>query len=221
MSKARLVLTALLVDRQTPAEVAARYGVHRSWADKLKARYDADGDAAFEPRSRRPKTRPTAVPPATVALITSLREQLTTAGLDAGPDTIAWHLAHHHAHHRVGVHRQPLPGPRRAGHPNAEEAAHVVLPPVRGHPAQRDLAGRLPPTTGSPTPTARPAPTPRSSTWLDDHSRYAVSVTAHAPVTGPVVLAAFRGAIARHGTPASTLTDIQTRCALDCGSSGR
>jgi hypothetical protein len=29
MSKARLVLTALLVDRQTPAEVAARYGVRR------------------------------------------------------------------------------------------------------------------------------------------------------------------------------------------------
>jgi len=28
MSKARLVLTALIVDRQTPAEVAVRYGVH-------------------------------------------------------------------------------------------------------------------------------------------------------------------------------------------------
>jgi hypothetical protein len=38
MSKARLVLTALLLDRQTPAEVAARYGVHRSWVYKLKAR---------------------------------------------------------------------------------------------------------------------------------------------------------------------------------------
>jgi len=25
-----------------------------------------------------------------------LREKLTTAGLDAGPDTIAWHLAQHH-----------------------------------------------------------------------------------------------------------------------------
>jgi transposase len=96
MPKARLVLTALLVDRQTPAEVAARYGVHRSWVYKLKARYQADGEAAFEPRSRRPKTSPTAIPPATVTLITELRGKLTTAGLDAGPDTIAWHLAHHH-----------------------------------------------------------------------------------------------------------------------------
>ncbi len=97
MSKARLVLTALLVDRQPPAEVAARYGVHRCWVYKLKARHQADGDAAFQPRSRRPKTSPTAIPPATVALIVEVREQLTTAGLDAGPDTIAWHLAHHHA----------------------------------------------------------------------------------------------------------------------------
>jgi transposase len=60
MSKARLVLTALLVDRQPPAEVAARYGIHRSWVYKLKARYHADGDAALEPRSRRPNTSPTA-----------------------------------------------------------------------------------------------------------------------------------------------------------------
>ena len=62
-SKARLVITALFVDHQTPAEVAARYGVHRAWVYKLKARYEAEGEAAFEPRSRRPKTSPTALPP--------------------------------------------------------------------------------------------------------------------------------------------------------------
>ena len=44
-------------------------------------------------------------------------------------------------------------------------------------------------------------------TWLDDHSRYALSVTAHRRVTGPIVLAAFRAAVARQGAPASTLTD--------------
>ncbi|WP_353960637.1 helix-turn-helix domain-containing protein, partial [Mycolicibacterium obuense] len=51
-SKARLVLTALFVDHQSPAEVSARYGVHRSWVYKLKARYEAEGHAALEPRSR-------------------------------------------------------------------------------------------------------------------------------------------------------------------------
>jgi transposase len=67
MSKARLVLTALFVDRQTPTEVASRYGVHRSWVYRLKARYETEGDAALEPahaaprptrpRSRRPPSR--------------------------------------------------------------------------------------------------------------------------------------------------------------------
>ena len=44
-------------------------------------------------------------------------------------------------------------------------------------------------------------------TWLDDCSRYALSVTAHAAVTGRIVLATFRKAAATHGFPASTLTD--------------
>ncbi len=37
MSKARLVITALFIEQQSPAEVAARYGVHRSWVYQLKA----------------------------------------------------------------------------------------------------------------------------------------------------------------------------------------
>jgi hypothetical protein len=44
-------------------------------------------------------------------------------------------------------------------------------------------------------------------TWLDDHSRCVLSLTAHARVTGPAVLQAFRAACAQHGAPASTLTD--------------
>jgi Integrase core domain len=43
--------------------------------------------------------------------------------------------------------------------------------------------------------------------WLDDHARYALSVTAHRRVTGPIVVSTFRKACATHGIPASTLTD--------------
>ena len=43
--------------------------------------------------------------------------------------------------------------------------------------------------------------------WIDDHSRYALSVTAHPVTTGQVTLATFRAAVAAHGAPASTLTD--------------
>ena len=81
----------------TPAQVAARYGVHRSWIYKLKARYDAVGEAAFEAQSRRPRTSRNAIPAATVEAIVRLRKELSGDGLDAGPDTIAWHLEHHHS----------------------------------------------------------------------------------------------------------------------------
>jgi transposase InsO family protein len=45
--------------------------------------------------------------------------------------------------------------------------------------------------------------------WIDDHSRYALHLTAHHRVTGPAVLAEFRAAVAAHGAPAPALTDIQ------------
>jgi hypothetical protein len=43
--------------------------------------------------------------------------------------------------------------------------------------------------------------------FLDDHSRYALSVTCHQPVTGPAVVAVFRRTVADQGIPASVLSD--------------
>ncbi len=84
-SKARLVITALVVDHQSRAEVAARYGLHRAWVYKLKARYEAEGDAALEPRSRRPETSPTALDPALIDLIVRLRKCLPSPAWTTAP----------------------------------------------------------------------------------------------------------------------------------------
>jgi hypothetical protein len=43
--------------------------------------------------------------------------------------------------------------------------------------------------------------------WLDDHSRYLLSCTAHEPVTGDGVVAVFLSNVEQYGAPASTLTD--------------
>ncbi len=43
--------------------------------------------------------------------------------------------------------------------------------------------------------------------WLDDHSRYALSITAYRRITGPIVVNTFRDTYAQHGKPLSTLTD--------------
>jgi transposase InsO family protein len=210
MSKARLIITAVTIEGRSQHEVARAYGISQSWVSRLVARYHAEGEAAFQPRSRRPKTSPTAIAPATVTLITELRAKLTTAGLDAGPDTIAWHLAHHH-NTRVStatisryLTRLGLVTPQPTKRPNASYQRFQAQLPNECWQADfthYPLAG---PADG---PADAPARDTEILTWLDDHSRYALDVTAHQPVTGPIVRDRFLAAVARYGPPASTLTD--------------
>ena len=63
MSKARLVITALLVDHQTRPTSPPSTACTAPGCTSSIARYEAEGEAAFEPRSRRPKTIPDATPP--------------------------------------------------------------------------------------------------------------------------------------------------------------
>jgi transposase InsO family protein len=201
MSKARLVITAVTVEKRPVSEVARSYGVARSWIYALLARYQAEGEAAFEPRSRRPKTSPSAIRPEVVELIVALRKDLAGQGLDAGPHTIAWHLDHHH-------------GARVSAATISRHLTRAGL--VTPDPAKRPRSSYLRFEAAQPNecwqadfthyPLADSTGTEILS-WLDDHSRYALSVTAHHRVTGPVVLTAFRAAAARDGAPAATLTD--------------
>jgi transposase len=96
VSKARLVITAVVVENRSPGEVARTYGVARSWVYELVARYHAEGEAAFEPRSRRPNRSPTATPDHVAELVLEHRKTRIAEGLDAGPETLAWWLEHHH-----------------------------------------------------------------------------------------------------------------------------
>ncbi|MGH3377676.1 MAG: IS481 family transposase [Actinoallomurus sp.] len=201
MSKARLVIMALVVERQSVAEVAERHGVHRSWVYRLRARYEVEGEVAFEPRSRRPKTSPRATPAVTVELVVRLRKELAGAGLDAGADTIGWHLEHHHDTRlsRATVHRiltragAVTPAPKKR--PRSSYLRFEADQPNECW--QADFTHyRL--ATGAGV---------EILSWLDDHSRCALSVTSHHRVTGSIVLATFRGTVAVYGVPASTLTD--------------
>jgi len=201
VSKARLVITAVEIEGRSVAEVVEAYGASRSWVYELLARYRAEGDAALEPRSRRPKTSPNAIVQTTVDLIIRLRKQLTESGLDAGPDTIAWHLAHRH-HIQVSVStiartltRQSLVEPQPKKRPKASYVRFAADQPNETW--QSDFTHyRL--STGEDT---------EIITWLDDHSRYALHVTAHGRITGRIVVDTFRETAHQHGYPASVLTD--------------
>jgi len=206
MSKAQLVLTALFVEHQAPAQVALRYGVHRSWVYKLKARYETEGEAGFEPGSRRPHSSPAALDPSTVDLILELREKLTPLGLDSGPDTIAWHLCQHH---QVAVSRSTIS--------RYLTKAGLVVPEPKKRPKSSYVRfeAKMPNETWQSDfthyrltgPEGTPGPDVEIISWLDDCTRYALHVSAHPRISGQIVLTTFRKSLATHGIPASTLTD--------------
>jgi transposase InsO family protein len=201
MSKARLVITAVVLEGRSPSEVSATYGVSRSWIYELLARHRAEGDDALEPRSRRPRTNPRATPPHVIDRILALRDELDAAGLDAGAHTLAWHLREHEAItvsvstiwrtlRRAGrIEPQPQKRPRNSYH-----RFEAALP---NETWQTDFTHvRL--ADGTDTEVL---------TFLDDHSRYVLTCTAQRAVTTPKVIAAFRQAVAAHGIPASVLSD--------------
>ena len=206
MSKAKLIITAVVVEGRRQGEVARAYGVSKGWVSKLIARYRIEGEAAFDPRSRRPRTSPNATPAATVDLIVRLRKELAEQGLDAGPDTVKWHLAHHH-----GIHLA------RATVSRHLSARGLVVPEPKKRPKSSYIrfAAELPNERWQADFThyrltrldGRPGPDVEILSWIDDCSRFALSATAHHRVTGPIMLATFRRTVAQHGVPASTLTD--------------
>lgn len=62
MSRARLVITAVVLEGRSQAEVARSYGLSRSWVSRLVARYRAEGESdEGTPRSRcvQPQPLPT------------------------------------------------------------------------------------------------------------------------------------------------------------------
>jgi len=206
MTDTRLLITAVVVEKRSVPEVAAQYGVSRSWLYELLARYRTEGEAVFEPRSKRPRSNPNATPAEVVDLIVELREKLTATGLDAGPDTIVWHLAQHHditvSRATVARHlaKRGLVTPEPKKKPKSSYIRFAAAMPNECW--QADFTHyRLT------RPDGRPGRDTEILTWLDDCSRYALRVTAHVRVTGPIVVAEFGKAAAQHGYPASTLTD--------------
>lgn len=170
------------------------------------ARYRLKGEAVFEPGSRAPLTSPGAISPQTVELILQLRTELTSQGHDAGADTIGWHLKqrHHVTVSRATIHRTLV----RAGAVTREPAKRPRSSYIRFEAEQPNETWqsdfthyRLTRLDGSPGADVEVL------TWLDDHSRYVLHLSAHPRITASIVHATFTSTAATYGDPASTLTD--------------
>jgi transposase InsO family protein len=201
MSRARVAVLQVVSKQLSVTAAAAEYGISRRHLHRLLARYREGGLEALEPRSRRPKSTPIATPENVRRRVIELRTQLTADGLDAGPHTISWHLE------QEGV-RAPAPATisRILGH------AGLINPQPRKRPRSSYTRFEM----------AQPNEMWQSDfihsrladqtdveilNWLDDHSRYLLSCTAHEPVTGDDVVTVFLGLVEEYGSPASTLTD--------------
>jgi hypothetical protein len=169
MSQARLIITAVTLEGRTRSEVARDYGVSRYWVQTLVKRFLAEGEAAYEPRSRRPHSSPNAVPAAVEDQILRLRKELSKQGLDAGADTIHTHLtraAGRTPRSKTSTSRTPVPAvstiwrvltrrgfvtPHRSGRSAPGTGSPLLSPTNAGRPT-------------SPTGSSLTAPGSRSST---------------------------------------------------------
>ena len=201
MSRARVAVLKIVSKQLSVTAAAAEYGYSRRHLHRLLSRYRDGGIDAVEPRSRAPRSSPQRTAPEVHERIVALRHQLTGQGSDAGPVTIGWHLE------RAGLAAPSTSTIRRILHD-----AGLVTPEPRKRPRSSWIRFEA----------AQPNETWQSDfthwrladgsdvevlNWLDDHSRYLLSCTAHAPVTGDIVVTAFLAVVDAHGAPASTLTD--------------
>ena len=206
MSKRRAIITSVTVEGISQAQAARRYGVSEATVSRLMTRYRVEGDTAFEPRSRRPHSNPNQLADVVNTLIVNLRDQLSSQGLDAGPETIRWHLEHHHqiTVSRSSIRRRLIAAGRITPQPRKRPRSSYIR-------FQADLPNEMWQTDVTHYYLGKPKPHQRNRaeilTWLDDHSRFALSVTAHLPVKGHHVVETLQTTSNQHGLPASILSD--------------
>ena len=193
--------------RPVPVRGRPHLRVSQGWISRLMARYRAEGEAAFEPRSRGPEVEPGGDPAG--------HGRAGAAAAQAARRGRSGRRRRHHRlapgppprHDAVAGHDQPDPGPGRCHHPGARRSVRRA-PTSGSRPSMPNECWQSDFTHYRLTrPDGSPGADTEILTWLDDCSRYALHVTAHVRVTGPIVLATFRKTVARHGVPASTLTD--------------
>ncbi len=132
--------------------------------------------------------------------IVNLRVDLSGRGLDAGPVTIQWHLEHGGLTVSVSRIRRRLVD---AGLITPEPAKRPRSSYIR---FEADLPNETWQSDFTHYRLVGGADT-EVLVWLDDHSRYALSVTVHHRVTGDLVVSTFNECGAELGFPASVLTD--------------
>ena len=203
MSKAQLVITAVVVEGRSKSDVARDYQVSRYWVQQLVKRYEAEGAAAFTPRSRRPHTNPHALQPDLEEAIIRLRKTLQRQGYDAGAATIAEHL-------RRDPNITVVPAVATIWRVLSRRGFITPQPQKRPRSSWKRFEADLPNQCWQADVTHWHLADGASAEILniiDDHSRLAIACIARTTITGLNVTDTFTDAFATWGAPQSVLTD--------------
>ena len=202
MSLARVVIAAVTVEGRSKSAVAREYGISRVWVQKLVHRYQREGSAAFQPRSRRPHANPRAVGLEVEDQIVRLRKSLTKKGLDAGAETIAVHLQ------TTGV--VPVPAVSTIWRILSRRGFIIPQPQKRPRSSWKTFCAEQPNERWQADIThwvLADGAEVEILHILDDHSRLCLAADARRITKGGDVVASFEAAFTRWGVPASVLTD--------------
>lgn len=197
-----LAIVKAVRDQGEPAaKVAKRFGISRQRVYKILADFDAGGPEAIAPKSRAPHTHPQAIPENLRKHIIEMRKELTRAGFDAGPDTIAFHLQ-----------RQGQRVPSTSTIRRIITNAGLVTPQPQKKPRSSYIRfeAEMPNECWQADIThlfLADGIRVEVLDFLDDHSRYLLSITAQHAFTGTAVAQQLQHLIDTYGPPASTLTD--------------
>jgi transposase InsO family protein len=205
MDLAGYVVNAVLVEGRSVGEVAAEHGISRSWLYELLARYREGGDEALTARSRRPRSSPTRVPTAMEDEVVALRKALAEDGLDAGAHTIHYHLLCRHRRRRKSV-----PSVATIWRVLSRRGFVVPQPHKRPRSSWKRFQAELPNECWQADTThwaLADGTDVEVLNVLDDHSRLLVASRAFETTKAADVVETFHLAAARHGLPASMLTD--------------
>lgn len=203
MNLRRQIVRAVTTGTMTQAQAARAYRVSPSTVSKLLRQWRLEGEEAFHPKSRRPRSHPATTPPDTTALITAIRTHLTEQGLDAGPATILAHLRTHHPDHAP-------PSRATIARILTREGLIRAQPKKRPKSSLRRFEASLPNGCWQSDVThlrLADATTVDVITWLDDHSRACLHISAITSATVNTVVSTFTSTAKTHGWPAATLTD--------------
>src|SRR2546428_3933296 len=197
----RYIIDAVVLEGRSPSQLARDHKLARSWIYTLLARFRKEGYPGLEPRSRRPRSCPQKADRRVEAEVLRLRRELSEAGLDAGPQTLA--------HHLIGL-IEPVPSVSTVWRILKRHGLITPQPYKRPRSSFIRFESKLPNETwqvdATPWQLADGTPVEILS-WLDDRSRVAVASSCFPSVKARDVARSFRSASKRFGLPASVLSD--------------